>query len=69
MTDDMHQRKEIDLPAGRIRYREAGAGEPVVFVHGCISSTVASGTVSSTGSPTASAASRRTGRWARSRSR
>lgn len=31
MTD---QRKEIDLPAGRIRYREAGAGKPIVFVHG-----------------------------------
>jgi pimeloyl-ACP methyl ester carboxylesterase len=28
------QRKEIDLPAGRIRYRETGAGKPVVFVHG-----------------------------------
>jgi len=28
------QRKEIDLPAGRIRYREAGAGKPVIFVHG-----------------------------------
>ncbi len=28
------QRKEIDLPAGRIRYREAGEGQPVVFVHG-----------------------------------
>lgn len=28
------QRREIDLPAGRIRYREAGAGKPVVFVHG-----------------------------------
>ena len=27
-------RKEIDLPAGRIRYREAGTGEPIVFVHG-----------------------------------
>ena len=26
--------KEIDLPAGTIRYREAGAGKPVVFVHG-----------------------------------
>ena len=25
---------EIDLPAGRIRYREAGEGKPVVFVHG-----------------------------------
>jgi pimeloyl-ACP methyl ester carboxylesterase len=31
---DMNQRKEIDLPAGRVRYREAGEGKPVVFVHG-----------------------------------
>lgn len=29
-----NQRKEIELPAGRIRYREAGSGPPVVFVHG-----------------------------------
>ncbi len=28
------QRHEIDLPAGKIRYREAGEGKPVVFVHG-----------------------------------
>jgi pimeloyl-ACP methyl ester carboxylesterase len=28
------QRQEIDLPAGRIRYREVGSGKPVVFVHG-----------------------------------
>jgi pimeloyl-ACP methyl ester carboxylesterase len=28
------ERKEIDLPIGRLRYREAGAGKPVVFVHG-----------------------------------
>ncbi len=28
------ERKEIELPAGRIRYREAGEGKPVVFVHG-----------------------------------
>lgn len=34
MTTDTSQRKEIDLPAGRIRYREAGAGKPIVFVHG-----------------------------------
>lgn len=26
--------KEIDLPAGTIRYREAGEGRPIVFVHG-----------------------------------
>jgi pimeloyl-ACP methyl ester carboxylesterase len=28
------QRREIELPAGAIRYREAGEGKPVVFVHG-----------------------------------
>lgn len=28
------QRREVDLPAGTIRYREAGEGKPVVFVHG-----------------------------------
>lgn len=29
-----NQRHEIDLPAGTVRYREAGEGKPVVFVHG-----------------------------------
>ncbi|HEY6551145.1 MAG TPA: alpha/beta hydrolase [Solirubrobacterales bacterium] len=28
------QRHEIELPAGRIRYRDTGKGKPVVFVHG-----------------------------------
>lgn len=28
------QRREVDLPAGRIRYREAGEGKPIMFVHG-----------------------------------
>jgi pimeloyl-ACP methyl ester carboxylesterase len=28
------QRKEVQLPAGAIRYRETGEGKPVVFVHG-----------------------------------
>jgi len=28
------QRREIELPAGTIRYREAGEGKPIVFVHG-----------------------------------
>jgi pimeloyl-ACP methyl ester carboxylesterase len=28
------ERKEIQLPEGPIRYREAGEGKPVVFVHG-----------------------------------
>src|SRR6201994_3524539 len=26
--------KEVQLPAGTIRYREAGSGPPLVFVHG-----------------------------------
>jgi pimeloyl-ACP methyl ester carboxylesterase len=34
MTTETNQRKEIDLPAGRIRYREAGSGKAIVFVHG-----------------------------------
>jgi len=34
MTGTTSERKEIDLPAGRIRYREAGSGKPIVFVHG-----------------------------------
>lgn len=28
------QRRELELPSGTIRYREAGQGKPVVFVHG-----------------------------------
>jgi pimeloyl-ACP methyl ester carboxylesterase len=28
------QRKQVELPMGTIRYREAGAGKPIVFVHG-----------------------------------
>jgi pimeloyl-ACP methyl ester carboxylesterase len=34
MTTVADRRKEISLPAGTIRYREAGEGKPVVFVHG-----------------------------------
>jgi pimeloyl-ACP methyl ester carboxylesterase len=34
VTRAMSEHKEIQLPAGTIRYREAGAGKPVVFVHG-----------------------------------
>lgn len=30
-TDQFH---EVQLPAGTIRYREAGAGKPLVFIHG-----------------------------------
>jgi pimeloyl-ACP methyl ester carboxylesterase len=28
--------KEVALPAGTLRYRERGAGEPIVFVHGAL---------------------------------
>jgi pimeloyl-ACP methyl ester carboxylesterase len=34
MITKTSERKEIDLPAGKIRYREAGEGKPIVFVHG-----------------------------------
>ena len=34
MTTLTSERKEIQLPAGTIRYREAGEGKPIVFVHG-----------------------------------
>jgi pimeloyl-ACP methyl ester carboxylesterase len=34
MATQSPTRIEIALPAGRIRYREAGEGRPVVFVHG-----------------------------------
>jgi pimeloyl-ACP methyl ester carboxylesterase len=30
------ERREVALPAGTIRYREAGEGSPVVFVHGSL---------------------------------
>ena len=63
---DSDQRREIDLPAGRIRYREAGEGARSSSSMAS-SSTAGSGTGSSTTSPTASAASRPTGRSAPSR--
>jgi pimeloyl-ACP methyl ester carboxylesterase len=34
MTTLTGERKEIQLPAGTLRYREAGEGKPIVFVHG-----------------------------------
>jgi pimeloyl-ACP methyl ester carboxylesterase len=33
-TTETPTRSEIDLPAGRIRYRDEGEGRPIVFVHG-----------------------------------
>jgi pimeloyl-ACP methyl ester carboxylesterase len=34
MRQSAEQRQEIELPSGTVRYREAGEGKPVVFVHG-----------------------------------
>jgi pimeloyl-ACP methyl ester carboxylesterase len=34
MNTQSPPRAEIELPAGRIRYRDSGEGRPVVFVHG-----------------------------------
>jgi pimeloyl-ACP methyl ester carboxylesterase len=34
MTITEHEKREIELTAGRIRYREAGSGPALVFVHG-----------------------------------
>jgi pimeloyl-ACP methyl ester carboxylesterase len=34
MTTQTSERREVQLPAGRLRYREAGQGRPIVFVHG-----------------------------------
>lgn len=33
-SDEGRVGKQVDLPAGAVRYREAGEGRPVVFVHG-----------------------------------
>src|SRR5690349_19770367 len=33
-TEDGLSRGRVELPAGPIRYREGGAGRPIVFVHG-----------------------------------
>ena len=34
MTGEGTQRRQVELPMGTIRYREAGTGPPLVFVHG-----------------------------------
>jgi pimeloyl-ACP methyl ester carboxylesterase len=36
MTTPIDDLKQIDLPAGTIRYRDTGSGEPIVFVHGLL---------------------------------
>jgi pimeloyl-ACP methyl ester carboxylesterase len=32
-SDQLGERRHVDLSAGRLHYRERGAGEPIVFVH------------------------------------
>ncbi|HEX2392198.1 MAG TPA: alpha/beta hydrolase [Solirubrobacterales bacterium] len=34
MATETSERKQIELPVGTVRYREAGSGPPLVFVHG-----------------------------------
>jgi pimeloyl-ACP methyl ester carboxylesterase len=34
ISDALGEQREVTLPQGTIRYRERGAGEPIVFVHG-----------------------------------
>jgi pimeloyl-ACP methyl ester carboxylesterase len=34
MSTETNERKQIELPSGTVRYREAGSGKPLVFVHG-----------------------------------
>jgi pimeloyl-ACP methyl ester carboxylesterase len=36
MSQPTTEQKEIRLPQGRIRYRDTGSGEPIVFVHGLL---------------------------------
>lgn len=36
ISDLLGERREIELPQGTIRYRERGAGEPIVFAHGVL---------------------------------
>src|SRR5436305_15283409 len=36
ITAELGTEKEVELPGGTIRYRDLGAGSPVVFVHGLL---------------------------------
>nr|WP_090279544.1 alpha/beta hydrolase [Mycolicibacterium komanii]CRL75467.1 alpha/beta fold hydrolase [Mycolicibacterium komanii] len=37
----LHHRRTVDIPAGTIGVREAGQGEPVLFIHGVVANGVA----------------------------
>jgi pimeloyl-ACP methyl ester carboxylesterase len=36
ISSALGERKEVELPQGTIAYRERGAGEPIVFIHGLL---------------------------------
>jgi pimeloyl-ACP methyl ester carboxylesterase len=36
ISEQLGERRTVDLPQGRINYRERGSGEPIVFVHGVL---------------------------------
>lgn len=36
ISEELGARHTVDLPQGRITYRERGSGEPIVFVHGVL---------------------------------
>src|SRR6266542_4481105 len=36
ISQALGEQKEVQLPQGTIYYRERGAGEPIVFVHGLL---------------------------------
>ena len=36
ISEQLGERRTLDLPQGRISYRERGSGEPIVFVHGVL---------------------------------
>ena len=36
ISDALGEQRSVELPQGTVRYRERGAGEPIVFVHGLL---------------------------------
>ena len=36
ISQELGEQKEVELPQGTISYRERGAGEPIVFIHGLL---------------------------------
>ena len=36
ISQQLGEQKQIQLPQGTLSYRERGAGEPIVFIHGLL---------------------------------